>query len=140
MTKEDFKRIPELRKEIAQALILWENAIESATRTTSSITGMPKSASSNSQVETAIVKAEVYKEKYDALCEEQKALYRKLRTESSRLTEQEAKVLQLIFPQGKKMQEVAKIMNITERHAFRLKRTAMQKICYVNMVWTCVKR
>ena len=129
MTKEDFKRIPELRREIARALNLWENAIESATRTTTVITGMPKAKSANSQVETAVVKAEVFKEKYDALCEEQKDIYRRLREESKKLlNEQEADILQKCYPQGKKISEIAKELNITERHVYRIKKTAIWKI------------
>ena len=128
MTKEDFKRIPELRREIARALNLWESAIESATRTTTVITGMPKGKSISSQVENAVIKSEVYKERYDALCEEQKDIYRRLKQESKKLSEQEAKAMQLIFPQGKKMYEVARELQVTERHAYRIKHTAIYKL------------
>ena len=130
MTKEDFKRIIELRREISRALNLWENAIESATRTTTLLTGMPKAHSGNSQVETAVIKAESFKEKYDMLCEEQKDIYRRLKEESKKkLTEQEADILQKCYPQGKKISEIAKSLNITERHVFRIKKSAINKIC-----------
>ena len=130
MRKEDFKRIPELRQEIARALNLWENAIESATRKTSVITGMPRSTTVSSQVETAVVKAEVYKEKYDELCEEQRDIYKRLRMESlDKLTEQESDVLQKAYPQGKKTEEIAKEMHLTERHIYRLKKQAINKLC-----------
>ena len=130
MKREDFKRIPELRKEIARALNLWENAIESATRKTSFITGMPKSINVSSQVENAVIKAEVFKEKYDELCEEQKDIYKRLKEESKRkLNEQEAKVLQMAYPQGKRMNEIAKELSLTERHVYRIKKMAINKIC-----------
>ena len=130
MTREDFKRIPELRREISRALNLWENAIESATRTTTVLTGMPKGNGVASQVENAVVKAEVFKEKYDELCEEQKDIYKRLRRDSKRLTDQEAEILQMIYPQGMKMSDVAKAKGITERHAYRIKKTALYKICF----------
>lgn len=130
MTKEDFNRIPELRKEISRALILWENAIESATRTTTLLTGMPKGNNVSSQVETAVVKSEVYKERYDVLCEEQKDIYRRLKEDSKKyLNEQESKILQYIYPNGMKMKDIAVKMDITERHAYRLKNSAIYKIC-----------
>lgn len=131
MTKDDFKRIIELRREISRALNLWENAIESATRKTSIITGMPKCHNSTSQVENAVIKAEVFKEKYDALCEEQKEIYKRLRQESAKkLNEQEADILQKAYPQGMKVSEIAKKLNITERHVYRIKKTAINKICW----------
>lgn len=130
MTKEDLKRIGELRKEINRSLILWENAKESATRTTTVITGMPRSSSANSQVEVAVIKAEVYRDKYYALCDELNSIYAQLRELSKRyLNEQEAKLLQMVYPQGKRMHEVAKALNITERHAYRIKNTAIYKVC-----------
>ena len=130
MTRDDFERIPELRKEIFRALNLWENAIESSTRKTSVITGMPRSHSNSSPIEVAVIKAEVFKEKYDALCEEQKDIYKRLRIESKdKLTEQEADLIQMAFPQGKKMYEIAKKLNITERHAYRIKNNAIYKLC-----------
>ena len=129
MTRNDFKRIPELRKEILRALNLWENAIESATRKTSVITGMPKTKNASSQVENAVIKAEVYKEHYDELCEEQKDIYKRLREESKRkLNEQESKILQMAFPQGKKTAEIAKTLEITERHVYRIKKVAIAKL------------
>ena len=131
MTKNDFKRIPELRREISRALILWENAIESATRKTAVLTGMPKGSGTVSQVENAVVKAEMFKEKYDELCEEQKDIYRRLKKDSDMvLNEQEKTVLQKAFPQGKKTSEIAKEMNITERHVYRIKKQAIYKICW----------
>ena len=130
MTKEDFKRIPELRKEINRALDLWENAKASATRTTTLITGMPKGNNVSSQIETAVVKSEVYMEKYYSLCNELKDIYNRLRIDSSKyLNEQESKMLQMIYPQGKRMHEIARDMNITERHAYRIKNSAIYKIC-----------
>ena len=130
MTREDFKRIPELRQEINRALNLWENAIESATRTTTVLTGMPKGKSASSQVENAVVKAEVFKEKYDELCKEQRDIYQRLRIESKKkLTEQEAKLLKMAYPDGKRMHEIAKELEITERHAYRIKKQALRKIC-----------
>ena len=130
MRREDFKRIPELRREIARALNLWENAIESATRKTSIITGMPRSTTVSSQVENAVVKAEVFKEHYDELCEEQKDIYKRLREESkAKLTDQEADILQQAYPQGKKTEEIAKSLNLTERHIYRLKKQAINKLC-----------
>lgn len=130
MTRNDFKRIIELRREISRALNLWESAIESATRKTSVITGMPKNHSTISQVENAVIKSEIFKEKYDELCNEQRDIYRRLREESKRkLTEQEADILQKAYPQGKKVSEIAKALNITERHVYRIKKTALNKIC-----------
>ena len=129
MTREDFKRIPELRQEISRALNLWENALESATRTTTVLTGMPRGKNATSQVENAVIKAEVFKEKYDALCEEQKDIYTRLRIESKKLTEQEAKVLKMAYPDGMRTREIAKEMNLTERHIYRIKKQALKKIC-----------
>lgn len=130
MTREDFKRIPELRKEINRALNLWENARANGTRTTTVLTFMPKGKSTASQVELAVVKCEMLKEKYDALCDEQKDIYHRLMIESkTRLNEQESKLLQMVYPQGKRMYEVAKALNITERHAYRVKNTAIYKLC-----------
>lgn len=129
MTKEDFKRIPELRREISRALILWENAIESATRKTSVITGMPKNHTTTSQVENAVIKSEVYKEKYDELCEEQKDIYKRLREESKRkLSEQESDILQKIYPQGMRISEVAGALKLSERQIYRIKKTAIHKL------------
>ena len=129
MTRNDFKRIPELRREISRALNLWENAIESATRKTSVLTGMPKCHNATSQVENAVIKSEVYKEKYDELCNEQRDIYKRLREESKRkLTEQEADILQKIYPQGKKISEIAKALSISERHVYRIKKQAIYKL------------
>ena len=131
MNKNDFKRIPELRREISRALNLWENALESATRKTSVITGMPKSQTMTSQVESAVIKAEVYKEKYDELCEEQKDIYKRLRMDSKRLlTEQEADVLQKAFPQGMKIAEIATALKLSERQVYRIKKSAINKVCW----------
>ena len=131
MRREDFKRIPELRREIARALNLWENAIESATRKTSIITGMPKGTGVSSQVENAVVKAEVFEEKYDELCEEQKDIYKRLRIESmDKLTQQESDVLQKAYPQGKKTEQIAQEMHLTERHIYRIKKQAINKLCF----------
>ena len=129
MTRNDFKRIPELRRDIARALNLWENAIESATRTTTLITGMPKGNGVSSQVETAVVKAETYKAKYDELCEELKEIYRQIKVVSKRMSEQEAKVLDLFYPKCMKVADIAKDMQITERHVYRLKKDAISKAC-----------
>ena len=130
MTKNDFQRIPELRREINRALMMWENAKESATRTTTMLTGMPKGNGVTSQVENAVVKAEVYKEKYDELCNELSDIYKRLNEESKRvLNEIESDVLQMCYIQGKKMSEIAKQKEITERHAYRVKKEALKKIC-----------
>lgn len=130
MTKDDFKRIPELRKEIRKALIMWENAKESATRTTTILTGMPKGNNVSSQIENAVVKAEVYHEKYNQLNDELKDIYTRLEKESSKLSELEKDVLILYYPQAKKMSVIAKEKSITERHAYRLKKDALKKICF----------
>lgn len=129
MTKDDFKRIPELRKEIRKALIMWENAKESATRTTTILTGMPKGNNVSSQIENAVVKAEVYHERYNQLNDELKDIYTRLEKESSKLSELEKDVLILYYPQAKKMSVIAKEKSITERHAYRLKKDALKKIC-----------
>lgn len=129
MTKDDFKRIPELRKEIRKALIMWENAKESATRTTTILTGMPKGNNVSSQIENAVVKAEVYHERYNQLNDELKDIYTRLEKESSKLSDLEKDVLILYYPQAKKMSVIAKEKSITERHAYRLKKDALKKIC-----------
>ena len=130
MTREDFKRIPELRREISRALNLWENAIESATRKTSIITGMPRGTGVTSQVENAVIKAEVYKEHYDMLCEEQRDIYRRLREESEAKLDNVARdILQKAYPQGMKTADIAKALKITERHVYRIKREAINKLC-----------
>ena len=131
MTKNELKRIPQLRKEIAHALNLWENAIESATRKTSIITGMPKGNNVSSQVENAVIKADTYKEKYDELCNELKQIYDSIKATSKKmLNEQESKVIESVYIKNKRMSEIAKEMNITERHVYRLKKQAIYKICW----------
>ena len=130
MTKDDFKRIPELRREINRALILWENAKENATRTTTVLTGMPKGNTVSSQVENAVVKAETYHEQYDALCDELSDIYHRLEKESEKLTEMEKDILDMYYPQNKKVAEIAKEKNITERHVYRIKKDALKKICF----------
>ena len=75
MTKNDFKRIPELKKEIRRALDAWENAKMSATSMSAVITGMPKGNNISSRIENAVVKAETARERYDELCEELKEIY-----------------------------------------------------------------
>lgn len=130
MTRNDFKRILELRKEIVRALNLWENAIASATSTTAVLTGMPKGNNISSKVENAVIKAEVYKERYDALCDEQKEIYNRLRIDIKRLNETEQKVINMIYPKGMKMTEISKQLGMTERHVYRIKKTALNKICW----------
>ena len=129
MTRSDFSRIPELRQEINKALIMWENALESATRTTTVITGMPKGNGVTSQIETAVVKAETYKEHYDELCAEQSQIYKRLNQELKILNEQEQDVIRKVYPQGMKISEVAIAMHLTERHVYRLKNSALNKLC-----------
>ena len=132
MTRNDLKRIPEIRREMSRALNLWENALESATRTTTVITGMPKGNTVNSQVETAVVKAETFKEKYDELCEELSKIYKSLNLAMEKLDDQEEKVITKTYFLGKKVHEIATEMNITERHVYRLKKTAISKICRLD--------
>ena len=130
MTRNDFKRIPELRKEINRALIMWENAKESATRTTTMLTGMPRGNAVGSMVENAVVKAETYHEKYLQLCDELAEIHMRLEKESrAKLNELEAEIIRKCFQEGKKMSEIAKEKEITERHAYRVKKEALKKIC-----------
>ena len=130
MTRDDFRRIPQLRREMAKALDMWENAKASATRKTAVLTVMPKGNGVTSQIEIAIVKAEAYRERYDELCQELSDIYRRIKAESSFLNEQESKVIDMTYPQGKKTSEIATTLNLTERHVYRLKKSALSKLCH----------
>ena len=132
MTRADFARIPELRKLINKELILWENAQESATNISYMLTGMPHGSSVSSKVENAVVKADEHYEKYTALCDELRDIWMRLKRDIVRcgLSEEETKVINMYYPQGKKVPQIAKEMNgITERHVWRLKQSALKKLC-----------
>ena len=131
MTKADFDRIPELRKEIAKALMLWENSIESATNTSYVLTGMPHGGGVSSKVENCVVKADEYYERYSALCDELADIWMRLKNDIVKygLTEEEEKVVNGFYPKGKKAAVLAREMNVTERHVWRLKQTALRKLC-----------
>ena len=131
MTKGDFARIPELRKGINRELMLWENAIESATCITSVITGMPHATGVFNKIENGAIKADEHYEKYNALCNELRDIWMRLKRDivMYHLSEDEAKVLNMYYPQKKKISEIAKEMEMTDRHVFRIKRMAIWKVC-----------
>ena len=131
MTKADFARIPELRKAISRELLLWENAIESATGSTYALTGMPHGSGVSSKVENCVVRADEHYEKYSAYCDELADIWKRLKQDivRYRLSEEETKVVTGFYPQGRKASELAKEMKITERHVWRLKQTALKKLC-----------
>ena len=131
MTKADFVRVPVLRREIEKELILWENAMESATNITSVLTGMPHGNGVYNKIESCAIKADEHYEKYTALCDELKDIWARLKRDIVRygLTEDEAKVLNGFYPKKMKIADIAKDMGLTERHVFRIKKIALVKIC-----------
>lgn len=129
MTYQDFMRIPELRKEINAQLIAVENAHEQATSITSHITGMPRSGGCGSMIETAVIRAEMHYAKYCELCDELHDIYARLNKEYVKINDDERKVIDMFYLQGRKISEIAKSMSLTERHVFRIKKDAMAKLC-----------
>ena len=131
MTKADFKRIPELRKLINKELILWENAQASATNTSYVLTGMPHGSTVSSKVENAIIKADEHYNRYSALCDELRDIWMRLKRDIKRcgLTEDEAKVVNMYYPQKRRVPDIAADMKVTERHVWRVKQTALNKLC-----------
>lgn len=134
MTRSDFSRIPELRAQIARAQILWENALSSATSITSVITGMPHATGVFNKIESGVIKADEYYTRYNALCDELRDIWLRLRRDIVvyKLSADEATVLNMYYPQRKKIAEIAQEMGKTERHVYRIKKTAIQKVCGGN--------
>lgn len=128
MTLQDFNSIPELRKQIAHELLMVENCHEIATGTTARLTGMPSGGGGGSKIENAVVKAEAHYERYCKLQDALKDIFTRLRKESEALTEQQRKVIDYIYPQNRKAEEIAKEMNISVRHVYRLKKEALDKL------------
>ena len=131
MTKADFARIPELRKAISRELLLWENAVEAATGSTYALTGMPHGSGVTSKVENCVVKADDHYSKYSAYCDELADIWNRLKRDIVRyhLSEDEIKVVNGFYPQGRRASELAKELHVTERHVWRLKQTAIRKLC-----------
>ena len=135
MTKGDFARIPVLRREIERELLLWENALESATNISYALTGMPHGGGVYSKVEACTIKADEHYEKYTALCDELRDIWVRLKRDIKlcKLSEDEAKVLNMFYPQKRKVADIAKEMGKTDRQVFRIKKTAMAKICRIGL-------
>lgn len=131
MTKTDFARIPELRKAISRELMLWENAIEAATGNTYALTGMPHGSGATSKVENCVVKADDHYTRYLAYCDELSDIWKRLKRDivRYRLSEDEVKVVTGFYPQGRRAADLAREMKVTERHVWRLKQTALKKLC-----------
>ena len=129
MTYQDFRRIPELRTQINAELMAVENAHEQATSITAHITGMPRGGGGGSMVETAVIRAEVHYARYCELCDELHDIYARLSKEYVKVKDTERKVIDMFYPQGRKISEIAKEMGLTERQVFRLKKDAMEKLC-----------
>ena len=131
MTRGDFARIPELRMQIARAQMLWENALSSATNITSVITGMPHAKGVFNKIESSVIKADEYYERYNALCDELKDIWLRLRRDIViyKLNQDETMVINMYYPQRRKIGDIAKEMGKTERHIYRIKKTAIRKVC-----------
>ena len=129
MTYDDFRRIPELRKNISAELMAVENAREQATSITSHITGMPRGGGGGSQIENAVIRADVHYGKYCELVGELREIYVRLMKEYIKLNVNERTVIDMFYPQERKIAEIARAMELTERQVFRIKKEAMAKLC-----------
>lgn len=130
MTKDDFKRIPELRKLIHSEWILSENAMGQATNITAHINGMPHgSGSVGSMIENAVIRKQTHFDKYCAYRLELDGIFARLDRESVRLTGPQKEVVDMYYVKNKRIADIAKKLSVTDRHVFRLKKEGVAALC-----------
>ena len=134
MTLEDFSRILELRRLMKFEAQEIDNAHEQATSITSHITGMPHgSGGVGSMVENACVRADVHLERYVRYEKELDGIFARLKQESETLSEDQSKVIKSYYIENLRVGAIAKKMEISERHVFRLKKEAIGLLCSKNL-------
>lgn len=129
MTLSDFSRVTILRKLMTQELTAVESCHEAATGITSHLTGMPGGGVVGSKIENAVIRAEVHYERYCRYCDELNEICTRMQKEFIKLNEDQRKVIDMYYLQNIRVGGIAKEMNITERHVFRIKKEAIQLLC-----------